>query len=157
MAHPSAPGDQNDYLFAHVQLLLNSYHHWCKKSLIPSQSPLEDAKTLFYAPFAVLSHSNDADPVFTYANQTALKTFGYDWKELMSTPSRYSAEPFNREERGKMLAEVNRQGYTDQYSGIRIAKNGARFRIHQAIVWNLIDEHDNFHGQAAMFSDWTWL
>lgn len=157
MIHSSFPSDQNAYLYKHAQLLLNSYRHWCKKSLIPPQSQLDDAKTLFYAPFAVLSHSADSDPVFTYANQIALQTFGYDWQELMATPSRYSAEPVNREERSKMLAEVNQQGYTDQYSGIRIAKNGTRFRIHKATVWNLIDDHGNYQGQAAMFSDWDWI
>lgn len=157
MAHPSFPSDQNQYLSEHVHLLLSSYQHWCQQSLIQSQSSIEDAKHLFHAPFAVLSHSNDDDPVFTYANQIALQTFGYDWQELMVTPSRYSAEPVNREERSKMLEVVNQQGYTDQYSGIRIAKNGTRFRIQQATVWNLIDEHGKYQGQAAMFSDWDWI
>ena len=34
---------------------------------------------------------------------------------------------------------------------------GRRFQIEQATVWNLIDEQDAIHGQAATFDRWTDL
>ena len=45
----------------------------------------------------------------------------------------------------------------DDYSGIRISKTGRRFRIEQAIVWNLTDGVGNQLGQAATFDRWTPL
>ncbi len=41
----------------------------------------------------VASNSNDADRIFTYVNQMALRLFELDWDTLMTTPSRKSAEP----------------------------------------------------------------
>ncbi len=152
--HPSA---ENSYLSTHIKLLLASYQHWCKIDLIKTGSVEQDAKTIFHAPFAVLSHNAATDPIFTYANQTAMHLFGMDWQEFMTTPSRYSAEPVNRAEREKMLNDVNNKGYTDQYSGVRITKQGLRFRIHKATVWNLIDKSGIYLGQAAMFSNWSWI
>ena len=63
----------------------------------------------------------------------------------------------HRDERAEMLATTQRQGYIDNYAGIRISSTGKRFKIDQALVWNLIDDYGNPVGQAATFSDWTWL
>jgi len=63
----------------------------------------------------------------------------------------------NREERARLLAAVTARGFIDDYSGIRISKTGRRFRIAQATVWNLLDEHGRYAGQAAMFSRWEFL
>ena len=52
---------------------------------------------------------------------------------------------------------IRRDGYVDDYRGIRISKSGRRFRIEQAIVWNLIDAAGHLHGQAATFDAWTPL
>jgi len=45
---------------------------------------------------------------------------------------------------------VARQGYIDDYSGVRIAKSGRRFLIERATVWNLGEVE--YQGQAATFS-----
>ena len=74
------------------------------------------------------------------------------WAEFTRTPSRLTAEAPNREERARLLAAVTAHGFIDDYSGIRIAKTGRRFRIAQATVWNLLDETGNYSGQAALFS-----
>ncbi len=79
------------------------------------------------------------------------------WDELTRTPSRLTAEAPNREERARLLAAVTAHGFIDDYSGIRISKTGRRFRIAQATVWNLLDEHGIYAGQAAMFSRWEFL
>jgi hypothetical protein len=53
--------------------------------------------------------------------------------------------------RVKLLEKVMRQGYVDNYSGMRIAKSGRRFMIADTTVWNLIDEKGAHQGQAAVF------
>lgn len=66
-------------------------------------------------------------------------------------PSRLSAEAPLREERAALLERVSRHGFIDDYAGIRISARGTRFRIENAVVWNLIDGAGVCHGQAAMF------
>jgi hypothetical protein len=52
---------------------------------------------------------------------------------------------------------VTRQGFIDDYSGVRISKSGRRFRIARATVWNLIATDGCRCGQAAMFSRWEFI
>ena len=41
------------------------------------------------------------------------------------------------------------QGFIRDYAGVRIAASGRRFRIDDAVVWNLVDADGVRHGQAA--------
>ena len=59
--------------------------------------------------------------------------------------------------RAELLDRVTRAGFIDDYAGIRISKTGKRFRIWQAVVWNLRDRQGAFAGQAASFTDWEFL
>jgi hypothetical protein len=63
----------------------------------------------------------------------------------------------HRDARARLLEEVTRNGYIDNYAGIRIAKSGRQFRIDRAAVWNLTDTLGRYAGQAAAFSDWQDL
>ncbi len=122
--------------------------------------PLFDAaaeESLWTAPRVVVAHGSEADPVFFYGNRLALQAFEMDFAAFSQLPSRFSAEPLAREERAQLLARVTRDGYIDDYAGIRISATGRRFRIEQAIVWNLVDEAGNYHGQAATFAHWLPL
>jgi hypothetical protein len=92
-----------------------------------------------------------------YGNQTALALWEMPWEELTRTPSRLTAEAPNREERARLLAAVTARGFIDDYSGMRISKNGRRFEISQATVWNLIALDGSHYGQAAMFQTWKFL
>ncbi len=112
-----------------------------------------DALTLYGAPFAVVSHGTQADPVFNYANLFAQQLFGYAWEEFIALPSRLSARAPERDERARLLELVTRQGYIEDYAGIRVRRNGTLFRISRATVWNVVDTGGVLHGQAAMFSD----
>lgn len=112
-----------------------------------------DALTLYGAPFAVVSHGMQADPVFNYANLFAQQLFGYAWEEFIALPSRLSARAPERDERARLLELVTRQGYIEDYAGIRVRRNGTLFRISRATVWNVVDTGGVLHGQAAMFSD----
>jgi hypothetical protein len=80
-----------------------------------------------------------------------------DWDTLVRTPSRQTAEPVHRVERAAFLARVRENGFVDDYSGIRISKNGRRFRIRRATVWNLDDADGRYAGQAATFAEWEFL
>jgi hypothetical protein len=64
-------------------------------------------------------------------------------------PSRLSAEAPEREERERFLERVRADGFVTGYSGVRITKLGARFRITNATVWQLVDDEGGQHGQAA--------
>jgi hypothetical protein len=119
--------------------------------------PWDQARALFNAPFAVLSHDTATDPMLNYANRTALRLFELDWGELTTMPSRLTAEVSERSERARLLAQVLRRGYIDDYRGVRVSKNGRRFSIQRATVWNLLDESGGACGQAATFSHWRYL
>jgi PAS domain-containing protein len=112
---------------------------------------------LYEAPFVLLSHGTAADPVFTYANAAAQALFGYDWEAFVRLPSRLSAEAPNREARDHLLRRVAERGFIDDYAGVRVAQDGRRFRIEQAVVWNLVDAEGRKLGQAACFQHWTPL
>ena len=155
MHHPY-PAPQNHFLYKHVQVILDSYRHWTGEDLIPGKAPIEIlAEQLFNAPFALASHDAGEDPLFTYGNLRALEVFGYSWAEWIGLPSKESAEPQNREERSRLLEDVQQNGFSDGYRGIRIGTQG-RFEIQNAKVWNLLDR-GILVGQAASFSNWRFL
>ena len=108
-------------------------------------------EALWNAPRAIVAHGTEDDPIFFYGNRLALQFFEMSFDEFKRLPSRFSAEPLAREERAKLLERVTRQGYADNYSGMRIASSGKRFMIADGTVWNLIDEQGNHQGQAAVF------
>ncbi len=143
----------HDFLQRQTLILCKSYQHWTGKPLIANI----DVKCLWQAPFAVVSHGTEADPIFNYGNALALKVFAYDWQEFTRLPSRNSAEIINQAEREALLVQVNQHGFIANYAGVRIASNGARFLIQNATVWNLLDETGNYCGQAAKIVDWQAL
>lgn len=109
------------------------------------------AAWLYAAPFCLLAHDGAANPCFIYANAAAQACFEYSWEEFLHLPSRLSAEAPVREERERLLQAVRRQGFIENYAGVRIAKSGRRFVIENAVVWELVDETGVRFGQAAMF------
>jgi hypothetical protein len=117
----------------------------------------EQARALYEAPVVVLSHGLGSDPTFNYGNRLAQQLFELSWSELVTLPSRLSAEPQNRDERQRLLEAVSARGYIDDYAGVRISKSGRRFRIARATVWNLVDAAGVLRGQAATFATWTPL
>ncbi len=155
MNHPSK---ENNYLSEHAELIRYSYRHWLLTELmLESSSEGGFAKRLFEADFAMVTHNTKSEPIFTYGNQKALELFEFDWQDFTCLPSKYSAEPVNQAERERLLAVVTKNGYIDHYEGIRLSKTGKRFVIKNAIVWNLIDQHQVYQGQAACFTQWHYL
>lgn len=153
LAYPSV---SNGFLSAHLQLLATSYRRLTGRHLVdPDLDAEAAARCLFEAPFALLSHTADADPILTYANRTTLDLFELDWEQLTRMPSRLTAEAPDRAERARLLAQVTAHGYIDRYSGVRVSSSGRRFRIDGATVWNLTDQTGQFFGQAATFTAWS--
>ena len=141
----------NDELRPRLELLADSFLRLTGRPLADDPSP----DGLWNAPRVIVAHGTEADPVFFYGNRLALEAFEMDFSDFTRLPSRYSAEPINREERAVLLDRVSRDGFIDDYSGIRISATGRRFRIEQAVVWNLTDRNGRCHGQAATFERWV--
>jgi hypothetical protein len=143
---------------AHALCLVSSYKKWTGRNLLAGNFPeTELAEKLFNAPLVVVSHGTQADPILNYGNRAALTLWEMSWEEFTRTPSRLTAEAPNRQERARLLEIVTRNGFIDDYSGVRISKNGRRFEISRATVWNLISEMGEPCGQAATFSEWKFL
>jgi hypothetical protein len=115
------------------------------------------ARALYHAPFALLSHGTERDPLFNYANLAAQRLWEMDWDALVGMPSRESAETPLQAERSQALERALREGFVTGYSGVRISSSGRRFRILDGIIWNLSDPRGRPRGQAARFRGWTYL
>ncbi|MEJ5059061.1 MULTISPECIES: MEKHLA domain-containing protein [unclassified Pseudomonas] len=137
-----------------VQRLDAAYRHWTGAPL-PTPENLNDEERLDWlhaqAPYALLAHGTEADPLFYYANEQALVSFKYPRSEFIGMPSRFSASPLDREMRQTLLAQVTAKGIAHGYSGYRVDRAGKAFMIHQGSVWTLIDEQGARCGQAALF------
>lgn len=140
---------RQDYA-ARIALLHESFERVLGRPLV---EPAQDIVAgLWRAPFAILAHGTEPDPVFFFGNACTLAAFECDVESFVRMPSRLSAEEQLRAERQALLDRVTAQGYIDDYAGIRISAKGRRFSIGPAIVWNLIDERGELHGQAATFT-----
>ena len=166
--HPAAAGFynagvadalwQSDFVVAHSVVLARSFRHFTGRELLPGLAAEGWlARELFHAPFVVVSHGTEADPILNYGNAAALALWEMAWSELTRTASRLTAETPLRAERARLLAAVAARGFIDDYSGVRVAKSGRRFRIAQATVWNLLDGAGQPCGQAARFAAWEFL
>ena len=151
------PCEANHFYRDHVALLLDSYRRLLNRQLLDSVDSHDLGWQVFSADFALLSHNTDPDPLFNYANQTALDLFELSWEEFFGMPSRLSVEPVNQQARERIMAAVSANGFVDDYSGVRISKTGKRFRIQGAVIWNVHDQQGVYHGQAAWFKNWEWL
>lgn len=163
----SEPPWKNPQVIHHSQCLLESFQHWTGRSLFSysplnlsensSAEPLESwAQDLFEAPFVVVSHGMQADPIFNYGNRQALILWELDWQSFIQMHSRQSAAPIEREAREKFLAEAKQAGYIKNYRGIRTSSTGRQFWIENVILWNVLDKQQQPCGQAAMFAQWQF-
>ena len=158
MRYLKEPCESNRFHAAHVLILRESLRKLVGQELVPPDlNDLDAARFLFEAPFSVVSHNTDPDPIFNYANRKAMDLFDMDWNAITSLPSRLSAEVVNRDERARVLKTVSEHGYIHDYSGVRISSSGRRFNISDAVLWNLLDEQSAYAGQAAMFDSWTFV
>ena len=142
-------------LVTQTHLITDNYRRCFREDLIAPGG--EAAMRLMEAPFVVLAHGTEADPIFNYGNLAAQKLFEMDWATLTALPSRCSAEALHRAEREVLFRAVQEQGYSKNYRGIRVSATGKRFLIEAARVWMLLDATGVTVGQAASFAKWTSL
>jgi hypothetical protein len=148
---------QQAAIIIHSQLIIKSFQHWLGRSLLDVDgSPVDIAKALFEAPFVLAAHGTEADPIFNYGNRKALEQWQMSWDEFTRTPSRKSAEAIEQTERNRLLLESTTKGFS-YYSGVRITSTGKRFHIEDGILWNLLDEENQYCGQAAVFSKYQFI
>jgi len=160
MSNTSAelPADLWRNWITHSTALLNSYRDRTGRELIArGGDAAEEAERLFNAPFVVVSHGTQADPMLNYGNRVALALWEMPPAQLLETPSRLTAEPMLREAREKLLAQTARDGFVSGYEGVRISATGRRFRILNVTIWNVTDTDGKPAGQAATFARWTFL
>lgn len=138
-------------------MLVSSFKLLTGKNILLSEFDSDSiSREIYFAPFAVMSHGTETDPVFNYANQCALDLFEITWENFIKLPSKYSAEAESQDERERILQQVAENGYADDYSGVRISNKGRRFQIKNATVWNVINQ-GRCYGQAALIRNWTYL
>lgn len=142
----------------HSAALLDSYRDLTRRELIERGGGAHvEAERLFAAPFVVVSHGCEADPILNYGNRAALALWEMSARELVRTPSRLTAEPVLREARERLLEQTAQDGFVSGYEGVRISATGRRFRISNVTIWNVADAAGNPAGQAATFARWTFL
>ncbi len=144
------PALLRDHAGDRLALIAASYARLLGRSLLAAG--VDPIESLWSLPAVILAHGTESDPLFFYGNRLALDLFELTPEQIIVMPSRLSAEPLGREERACLLARVAENGFIDDYSGLRVSSTGRRFRIENAVVWNLLDEHGQLHGQAATFA-----
>ncbi len=148
---------QDPQIIHWTEILLASYRKLLGRELIEcSGSPGEQARLLYTAPAVVVSHNTQSNPVLNYGNQVALDLWEMDWAMFTRTPSQSTAEPINQAARAVIMAQVQQQGFIENYQGIRISSSGRRFVIDRATIWNLTDLQGQPCGQAATFANWQY-
>ena len=136
---------------AHARLLYDTYFRVVGKPLISWDGSSDLWATPFEAPFMLLSHGTEENPILNYGNLRAQALWEMDWETFTNTPSRDTAEPMLQDQRERFLKEVQAKGFVENYHGVRISKTGKRFEIMDVTVWNLLDPEGVIRGQAAVF------
>ena len=154
VVRPAPPGLDNVWHREWVTLLDRSLRQLTGSCLLPRVPPGagECSALASNADLIVVSHGTEAPhPVFNYATRAALELWETEWDAFVSMESRASAEADEQAERERLLASVREQGYAQDYMGVRISSTGKRFRIRDALVWNVRGVDGARVGQAAMF------
>jgi hypothetical protein len=158
----------------HSLTLIDSFKRATGRTLLPPGLSISDApRALFEAPFVVVSHGTESDPIFNYGNAAALALWGLSFEEFTSLPSRKSAPVDDspdaaaiQAQRAAALASAGGSGVVDGgYSGVRVSAGGRRFSIENASLWGVCTPKGEglegvqgaSLGQAATFATVTWL
>ena len=135
---------------ARLALLADSFARLTGRALAPGGD-------LWSADAAILAHGTESPPLFFYGNARTLALFRMPAADFLGRPSYTSAEPAHREERARMFAKLEADDVVTGYAGVRVAADGTRFRISDAVIWNLVDPAGVRHGQAAWFARFEML
>ena len=144
----------------HIVRLVRSFRALTGRALLPERLAPDDLTAAARsAPFALLSHGTERDPLLNFANTVAVAVFALEDSDVGSMPTRLTAAPQDQAARAAIMADVAARGFTDAYSGPRVSRDGRRFSIRDATVWNVRALEDGGTGvacgQAAMFASWA--
>lgn len=155
---------------AFTENLILSYQYWTKLPLFMNEIvdwQALDQETLLQHQIQllqttqtiVLAHGTELDPILRVGNQAALKLWEMDEQQFLCTPSRKTAEPDNQEKRQELLKQTQKDGFVENYHGIRISSSGRKFRIEKVTIWNVLDLRGKGQliGQGATFRDWCYV
>ena len=140
----------------HVRLLMQSYHRLLGRPLIDGVDE-PSIEEVCNADFAFVPHGTEPDPLFNFGNNLALTLFERRLEDFTQLPSRKSSGQTRDEDRIRLLDDVARNGFIENYSGVRVSASGRKFEISNAVVWTVGDEHGVYRGQAAKISTWRYL
>lgn len=140
-----------------VRCLARSLFNKTGRTLFPGVALEALEAAAFNAPFVLLAHGSETDPLLSYGNAAALALFELSPERLVGMPSRLTAEPQHQEERSGTLDAVKAAGFIDNYTAVRVSSTGRRFQITGATIWALEDDSGNACGHGAMFSLWLPL
>ena len=159
---PAAPSGPKPYEGTDTVMqsltICGSYKEKTGEKLLEGTLMVQEAsEALFKASFVCASH--DAEDVFNYGNQAALSLWGLSWNDFVGMPSTKSAEEDDsiQSERRELLDKAAENGVIRDYSGVRQASDGRKFRVDGATVWTITDREGNKTGQAVRFDSFTWL
>lgn len=145
-------------IISHSTVIYRSYTFWTGNELFDGLTNESDlSRKLYHAPFVVVSHGTEEDPVFNYANLKAQEIWNMGWDEFTSMPSRFSAEPIEESKRNQLLETGRKKGITRLKQGIRINKDGRRFYIKDVVLFNLLNKNQDYCGQGAVYPKWEFI
>jgi hypothetical protein len=149
----NAMAEEDPALNATLNLLDSTYRQWTGEHLPCALIDPHSRAAWIHreAPYSLVFHNNDNDPVFTYGNECALRCFKYSREVFCGMPSRFSASSVDREARQALLNIVGTQGFASGYTGYRVDRYGHAFMIYDGIVWEVRDDTGTPLGQAALF------
>jgi hypothetical protein len=135
-----------------VQCVSKSLHQFYGKSLYEELSLDGPEQVHVNEQHVVISHGNQDDPIYNYANQAGLLFFGYREEEFVQLPSRYSApDGALRDDRSIIVQHVLDHGWSIIPQAIRQTKSGDCYFVHRILYFNVYDDEGSRIGQAATF------
>ena len=152
------PSFENNWRNDIAEIVMESHEHLLGSPILVDDNKFSSrSEALFNLRYAVLVHDTQPDPIFCYGNLAALKIFEYEWEGLLRVPSRKSAEQTEQSNRAKTMQKVQKTGYAESYSGVRVSSSGRRLLIQNTTIWNLIDTTQKPLGQAALIKEYRYL
>ena len=87
------PAHLTENWIAQTRMLLDSFQQATGHALrTRSGNAVEEAERLFAAPFVVVAHGPEPDPILNYANRAGLQLWEMPADDFIRTPSRLTAE-----------------------------------------------------------------
>jgi hypothetical protein len=142
----------------HCKLIEKNYKFWTGKELFEAKlTESELSEKMYHAPFVVLSHGTQADPIYNYVNLKAQELWEFTWDEMIKLPSRRSAGTNETAERLELIREGQEKGITFTEKALRESRSGKKFYIKNVVLFNLLGEGGEYAGQCAIYNDWEFV